>query len=112
MLITSYELQPGFASGWFHHLPSYAFVVRGVFSYYEARDGQCVKFDEYSRGQAYFHGHDGEHVHMAVNEGTEPVTLLVVFFNAEHGGATSTLPNTLDAADFTAFPPAGCPRLR
>lgn len=112
MLIGSYTLLPGFSSGWATHMPAITIVSRGTFTYYEARDGGCVKSEEYVPGQAYTHVGG---LHMGVNEGDEPVDLVIIYFNLPHGGVGQMVPgvgNTMDGIDFTPLPPAECPRLK
>jgi quercetin dioxygenase-like cupin family protein len=109
MLVTSYEFPPGFSTGWITHQPQLAFVTRGTLTYYEGRDGRCVRSETYRPGQAFIHQGG---LHMAVNEGTEPLDATIIYFNLPHGSPASFVPGagSLDGIDFTALPPTDCPR--
>jgi quercetin dioxygenase-like cupin family protein len=111
VLVTSYEFQPKFSTGWETHLPAIVVVTRGTMTYYEGQAGQCVIAGQYTAGQAYTHPGN---LHLATNEGPEIVDLTVVYFNLPHGGAGAVVPvlgNTVDANDFTPLPPRDCPSL-
>jgi quercetin dioxygenase-like cupin family protein len=109
VLVTLFHLEPGFSTGWFKHTEQVVVVTRGTLTFYEGRDGKCVKADEYRAGQAYHHA---PHDHMAVNEGDETVALTAVNFNLPHGSAYPVVGSQGEANDFTPAPPADCPRLR
>ncbi len=111
VLVAAYELQPEFSTGWVTHLPAFAVVSSGTLTYFEGQAGQCIVAAEYSAGQAY--SHPGG-LHLASNEGSDPVEITVVYFNLPHGGAGAVVPvlgNTLDAVDFTPLPPRDCPSI-
>ena len=107
---TLYDVSPGWSSGWFKHAPAVNIMHQGELSYYEGRDGKCVKTETYYPGQAFYHP---PHHHMAVNEGKEHTLLTTIYFNLPHD--ESPLPvvgNQTAAADFSEMPPEGCNRLR
>jgi len=80
-------------------------------AYYEGRDGNCVKSDEYTTGQAWYHP---THTHMAVNEGHDTAKITSIAFDVPTKSATTppVVGNVTDVYDFTPLPPADCPRLR
>ena len=84
-----YTVLPGFSTGWVTHVPGVAIVTKGAFTYYEARDGGCVKSEQYGPGQAYTHVGG---LHMGVNESDSPTELVVVYFNMPHGGLGGVVP--------------------
>ena len=107
---TLYDVSPGWSSGWFEHLPAVNIMHKGELSYYEGRDGKCVKTETYYPGQAFYHP---THHHMAVNEGKENTLLTTVYFNLPHDeNPMPVLGNQTTAADFSKMPPEGCNRLR
>jgi hypothetical protein len=106
MFATYYDFGPGSSSGWLSHLPAVNIVMSGTLEYYEGRDGQCVKTETYHPGMAFYHP---AHRHLAVNEGSEHMTLTTVYFNLPH--ETPLLPavgNQTTAVDFTQLPPEEC----
>ena len=110
VLFTSYVVEPGFSTGWINHRGQFGAVTAGTLTYYEEHEGECMKTDSYSAGQAFVHT---PHTHMAVNEGSETLTLAIAHFNLPHNDkAAPVVGNQGDAFDFTPLPPAGCPRLR
>ena len=107
---TLYDVSPGWSSGWFKHAPAVNIMHQGELSYYEGRDGKCVKTETYYPGQAFYHP---PHHHMAVNEGKEHVLLTTVYFNLPHDESPApVVGNQTAAADFSEMPPDGCSRLR
>lgn len=106
MFATYYDFGPGSSSGWLSHLPAVNIVLNGKLEYYEGRNGECVKTEAYYPGQAFFHP---AHRHLAVNEGTEHMRLVTVFFDLPH--ETTVVPavgNQITAIDFTQLPPEEC----
>jgi quercetin dioxygenase-like cupin family protein len=106
MFATYYDFGPGSSSGWLSHLPAVNIVLSGTLEYYEGRDGQCVKTETYHPGMAFFHP---AHRHLAVNEGSEHMTLTTVYFDLPH--ETTVAPavgNQTTAVDFTQLPPEEC----
>lgn len=110
MAVGSYAFAPGFSTGWHTHAPALTIVTRGVVTYYEGRDGACVKSEEYRARQAYTHVGG---LHIGTNDNAEPAHVVIVWFNLPHGGnsAVPVLGTTLDVTDFTPLPPGDCPRL-
>jgi hypothetical protein len=110
VLFATYVVQPGFSTGWINHRGQFGAVTSGTLTYYEEHEGECMKTDSYSAGQAFVHT---PHTHMAVNEGSETLTLAIAHFNLPHNAQPApVVGNQGDAFDFTPMPPAGCPRLR
>lgn len=103
--------EPNGSGGWMTHRPMLAIVTKGTLTYYEGRDGQCVKAGEFTAGQAYVHA--APVTHMPVNEAPEPIEMTYVFFNLSHN--PNPLPgagNLADSIDWTPLPPKDCHRLK
>jgi quercetin dioxygenase-like cupin family protein len=75
---------PGGSSGWhFHPGPTYVIVVTGTASLYEANDPTCTAHI-YGPGQGFVE--EAGDTHIARNEGTTNVVLLVTFTDVPVGG--------------------------
>jgi quercetin dioxygenase-like cupin family protein len=111
VVINAFEVEPGFSTGWYRHRPAIGIMQAGTLTYYEGRDGQCVKSDEYTAGQAWYHE---THTHMAVNEGRDTAKITSIAFDVPTKDVTTppVVGNVTDVYDFTPLPPPDCPRLR
>lgn len=110
ILVSSYRAQPHASTGWMTHRPALGIVTKGIVTYYEGRDGRCVKSGEFTAGQAYVHA--SPVTHMAVNEGPDVFEGIYVYFNLRHNARPLPLVgHQTDAIDFTALPPQDCPRV-
>ena len=105
-VMMTFELQPGFSTGWFAHTPHVAIITKGTWAFFEARDGKCEKVEEYHAGDAWIHP---VHRHLGEVEGNEPVEITVFGFNLKHGQPMPGLGSAPDHLDFTQPPPADCP---
>lgn len=106
----SYRLEPGFSTGWFVHTSHLVVITKGTWAFYEARDGECQKVEEYRAGDAWAHG---PHPHLGSVEGSEPVELTIFGFNLKHGESVPVFGSNPDHLDFSTPPPSECPtRLR
>jgi quercetin dioxygenase-like cupin family protein len=109
--VVSYRAEPNTSAGWMTHRPALGIVTKGTLTYYEARDGRCVKSGEFTAGQAYVHA--APVTHMPVNEGPEAVEAIYVYFNLPHN--PNPLPvagNQTDAVNWGPLPPKDSPRLK
>jgi hypothetical protein len=83
-----------------------AIITKGVWAFYEARDGKCQKVEEYRAGDAWVHS---VHRHLGAVEGNEPVELTLFGFNLRHGDPMPVLDSNADHFDFSHAPPSECP---
>lgn len=102
----TFLLQPGFSTGWFAHTEHVAIITKGVWAFYEARDGQCQKVEEYRAGDAWVHS---VHRHLGAVQGSEPAEITLFGFNLRHGDPMPVLDSNPDHLDFTHAPPSECP---
>jgi len=105
-VMMTFELQPGFSTGWFAHTPHVAVITKGTWAFYEPRDGKCEKVEEYHPGDAWIHP---VHRHLGAVQGSEPVEITVFGFNLKHGEPMPALGSVPDHLDFTQAPPSECP---
>ena len=105
-VMMTFELQPGFSTGWFAHTPHVAVITKGTWAFFEARDGKCEKVEEYHPGDAWIHP---VHRHLGAVQGNEPVEITVFGFNLKHGQPMPGLGSAPDHLDFTQAPPSECP---
>jgi len=102
----TFELQPGFSTGWFTHTPHVAIITKGAWAFYEARDGKCEKVEEYRAGDAWIHP---VHRHLGTVVGNEPAEITVFGWNMRHGEPYPVFNSTPDHLDFSQPPPSECP---
>ena len=77
LLVTSITVDPGGSFGWHTHPgPVLVAVSKGTLAVYEAHGSQCPR-TTVTAGQAFIEG--GDDVHLARNEGSDPVELNAVF---------------------------------
>jgi len=96
LVVQTHVLEPGFRAPWHRHPDSsWVVMLRGelhvAFS--------CTDRQVWRAGSAYFN----PPVETAVNEGTEPVELVVIYPNVPADHPAGTVPFTPEP------PPAGCP---
>jgi quercetin dioxygenase-like cupin family protein len=92
-------IAPGGSSGWHSHPDAGIFMVMsGTMTNYGLDGAACESIDV-PAGQAYFVPPHAHHPHLALNKGTEPLELTVVYFNVPAGQ-----PSRMDAEA-----PAECP---
>jgi len=99
-------LKPGFSTGWFTHTPHVAILTKGVWAFYEARDGKCEKVEEYHAGEAWIHP---VHRHLGAVQGNEPAEITLFGFNMKHGEPAPVFGSQPDHFDFFQAPPSECP---
>jgi quercetin dioxygenase-like cupin family protein len=105
-VMMTFELQPGFSTGWFAHTPHVAILTKGTWAFYEPRNGKCEKVEEYHPGDAWIHP---VHRHLGAVQGNEPVEITVFGFNMRHGQPMPVFGSAPDHLDFTQPPPSECP---
>jgi quercetin dioxygenase-like cupin family protein len=77
MLVTSITVDPGGSFGWHTHPgPVLVAVSKGTLAVYEPHGSRCPR-STVTAGQAFVE--DGGHVHLARNEGSDPVELNAIF---------------------------------
>lgn len=77
MLVTSILVDPGGSFGWHTHPgPVLVAVSKGTLTFYEPERARCSR-STVTAGQAFIE--DGADVHLARNEGSEPVELNAIF---------------------------------
>jgi quercetin dioxygenase-like cupin family protein len=82
--------------GWHYHRGAVAVaVLSGTLTLYDSSDASCSP-DRYSAGQGFVE--QKGHIHLARNETTKPVQILVTYLGAPHGVPL----------DVPANPPANC----
>ncbi|HEY3239474.1 MAG TPA: cupin domain-containing protein [Acidimicrobiia bacterium] len=92
-------IAPGGSSGWHSHPDAGVFMVMsGTMTNY-GLDGAACESVDVPAGQAYFVPPHAHHAHLALNKGSEPLELTVVYFNVPPGQPSRT----------DADAPAECP---
>ncbi len=92
-------IAPGGSSGWHSHPGAGVFLVMsGTLTNYGLDGGACEAV-EVPAGQAYFAPPHAHHPHLALNKGSEPLELTVVYFNVPPG----------EPSRYDAEAPAECP---
>jgi quercetin dioxygenase-like cupin family protein len=77
MLVTSITVDPGGSFGWHTHPgPVLVAVSKGTLAVYEPHGSHCPR-STVTAGQAFVE--DGDHVHLARNEGSDPIELSAIF---------------------------------
>ena len=104
--MSTFELQPGFSTGWFAHTEHVAIITKGTWAFYGDRDGKCQVVEEYHAGDAWVHD---VHRHLGAVQGSEPVEITLFGFNLKHGEPMPVFGSNPDHFDFTQPPPADCP---
>jgi quercetin dioxygenase-like cupin family protein len=87
------KVPPGASFGWhFHRRPVAVAITAGTLTLYDATDPSC-KASRFSAGQGFVEPAD--HVHVARNEGTKPVSLYAIYLGVP--GTWRKNPTPLDA---------------
>jgi quercetin dioxygenase-like cupin family protein len=74
---------PGASFGWHSHRAPVVVVVKaGTLTLYDSADRTCTPH-RYSAGQGFTE--HANHIHLARNEGREPVVVLVTYLGLKHG---------------------------
>jgi quercetin dioxygenase-like cupin family protein len=77
MLVTSIVVDPGGSFGWHTHPgPVLVAVSKGTLTFYEPQGARCSR-STVTAGQAFIE--DGRDVHLARNEGSDPIELNAIF---------------------------------
>lgn len=96
------KVAPGASFGWhFHRRPVVVVVTAGTLTLYDGSDPACTA-RRYSAGQGFVE--PGNHVHVARNEGTKPVSLDVVYL-----GVPGTWRKNPTPLDVYVKSPGNCP---
>lgn len=96
IVVQTHVLEPGFRAPWHDHPDSsWVLMLRGELTVYFS----CSDRQLWRAGSAYFN----PPTEMAVNEGTEPVELVVIYTNVPADHPAGVIPAS------PATPPAGCP---
>lgn len=84
--VARFRFEPGGSTGWHTH-PGKALVLvnDGEFTVYRDRNGEC-RSRTYEAGEGFVEPRKS--VHTGVNEGTDPVRLVAVFFRVPEDGTT------------------------
>ena len=97
VIVVKVKVPPGASFGWHSHPSAVAVAIAsGTLTLYDSDGASCTP-KRFSRGQGFVEPRN--HVHLARNEGTTPVTLYATYLGVPHG-ATPNVP---------ASGPANCP---
>jgi quercetin dioxygenase-like cupin family protein len=97
LMVVKVEVPPGGSFGWHSHPSSVAVAITsGTLTLYDSSYPNCGP-KRFSRGQGFVERPN--HIHLARNEGTKPVTLYATYLGVPPRG----MPNVLASA------PANCP---
>jgi quercetin dioxygenase-like cupin family protein len=98
LIVVRVKVPPGGSFGWHSHPSAVAVAITsGTLTLYDRGYPTCVA-KRFSRGQGFVE--PANHIHLARNEGTIPVTLYATYLGVPQGGK----PNVPASA------PANCPR--
>jgi quercetin dioxygenase-like cupin family protein len=96
MIVESIKVKPGGSFGWHTHGSAVAVVITGgTLTVFDPSISNCAPFKA-SKGQSFVE--PANHLHLARNDGTTPVTLYAIYLGVPKG-AQPNLPGT---------EPAGC----
>ena len=83
VVVAAATVPRGASFGWHYHLAAVAVVVKsGTLTLYDSADPSCTP-QRYSAGQGFVE--QPRHVHLARNEGSAKVELLVTYLGLQHG---------------------------
>jgi quercetin dioxygenase-like cupin family protein len=83
VVVQSVRVDPGGSSGWHTHPgPEVAIVKSGTLTFFDGTDPRC-RAKTFTAGQTIVHQ---GHVHLARNTSTEPVEIVVAYFDVPPGG--------------------------
>src|SRR5262249_21279133 len=84
VIVVKVKVPPGASFGWHSHPSAVAVAITsGTLTLYDSGDAACSP-KRFTRGQGFVEAPD--HVHLARNEGTTPVTLYATYLGVPHGG--------------------------
>ena len=87
VVVQKVTIQPGAAATWHTHPGAEAAIVMaGTLTYYRGDDPDCAPHS-YSAGQVVT---GSGHVHQGKNLGSEPVEIVVTYFDVPKGGSATT----------------------
>jgi quercetin dioxygenase-like cupin family protein len=90
LVFVQVKIRPGGDFGWHFHRSAVAVaVLDGTLTLYDSSDPTCAA-RRVSAGQAFTE--TARHVHLARNEGTTPVRVLVAYLGAPHDGKSPDVP--------------------
>jgi quercetin dioxygenase-like cupin family protein len=96
MIVESITVKPGGSFGWHTHGSAVAVVITGgTLTVFDPSVSSCAPFKA-SKGQSFVE--PANHIHLARNDGTKPVTLYAIYLGVPKG-AQPNIPGTQ---------PAGC----
>jgi quercetin dioxygenase-like cupin family protein len=97
VVVAQATVPPGASFGWHSHRAAAVAVVKsGTLTLYDSADRACTP-RRYSAGQGFVE--HPYHVHLARNEGSEPVVVVVTYLGLKHGAVP----------DVPAADPGNCP---
>jgi quercetin dioxygenase-like cupin family protein len=97
LIVVKVKVPPGGSFGWHSHPSAVAVAITsGTLTLYDSSDASCTA-KRFSRVQGFVE--KPNHVHLARNEGTTPVTLYATYLGVPHGANP----------DVAASAPANCP---
>jgi quercetin dioxygenase-like cupin family protein len=83
VVVAEATVPPGASFGWHSHRAAVVVVVKsGTLTLYDSSDKAC-RPQRYSAGQGFVEHRN--HVHLARNEGDQPVVVLVTYLGLKHG---------------------------
>jgi quercetin dioxygenase-like cupin family protein len=83
VLVQSVRIDPGGSSGWHTHPgPEVAIVKSGTLTLFDGTDSRC-RSQTFTAGQTFVRQ---GHIHLGKNSGTEPVEIVVTYFDVPPGG--------------------------
>jgi quercetin dioxygenase-like cupin family protein len=83
LVVAKATVPPGASFGWHSHRAAVAVVVKsGTLTLYDSADQSCTP-QRYSAGQGFIEHRN--HVHLARNEGSKKVVVLVTYLGLKHG---------------------------
>jgi quercetin dioxygenase-like cupin family protein len=86
LLFAQVKIEPGGDFGWHYHRSAVVVaVVAGTLTLYDSSDPNCSP-QHVKAGQGFVE--QANHVHLARNDGTTPVRVLVAYLGAPHGKPT------------------------
>jgi quercetin dioxygenase-like cupin family protein len=84
LMVVKVKVRPGGSFGWHSHPSAVAVAITsGTLTLYDSTYPNCMA-KRFSRGQGFVEPRN--HVHLARNEGTKPVTLYATYLGVPHGG--------------------------
>jgi quercetin dioxygenase-like cupin family protein len=98
LIVVKVKVPPGASLGWHSHPSAVAVAITsGTLTLYDSSDPNCTA-TWFSRGQGFVE--QPNHVHLARNEGSTPVTLYATYLGVPRGAP----PNVPASAPYSAWP--------